>query len=108
MLKKVINNAKMKLFLKRNKKELSKDGQNITEWESNFLHSNNFKCPNCEGGPLYEGPSGGMSTNIRCKICGQGYNVTPAISLIQNIGVDESWIDEQLVRSIKLNKIKKS
>ena len=107
-MKKVINNLKMKFFLKTNKKELSKSGQKVTEWEKNFLYSNNFKCPNCEGGQLYEGPSGGMSTNIRCHICGQGYNVTPMMGLIENIGIDESWIDEQLVRSIKLNKIKKS
>lgn len=90
-----------------NSKKLSKNGENVTTWEKNFLYSNNFKCPNCEGGPLYEGPSGGMSTNIRCRLCGQGYNITPAMGLIQNIGVDESWIDEQLIRSAKLNKIKK-
>jgi len=106
-MKKHIEKLKNKLYLKMNSKKLSKNGENVTTWEKNFLYSNNFKCPNCEGGPLYEGPSGGMSTNIRCRLCGQGYNITPAMGLIQNIGVDESWIDEQLIRSAKLNKIKK-
>ena len=93
----------MKLF---NKKELSKDGDPITRWEQNFMKKTKFHCPNCEVGQLYEGPSGGASQNIRCKVCGQGYNVTPMG--IYNIGIDESWIDEQYLRSLKLNKIKKS
>ena len=89
-----------------NKKELSKDGDSVTTWELNFMEKTNYHCPNCEVGQLYEGPSGGMSQNIRCKMCGQGYNVSPLG--IDNIGIDESWIDEQLLRSLKLNKIKKS
>jgi transcription elongation factor Elf1 len=107
-LKNQLNKLKSTIKLKVSKKQLSEDGQKVTDWEKNYLYSTNFKCPNCEGGQLYEGPSGGMSTNIRCRVCGQGYNVTPMIGLIENIGIDESWIDEQYVRSLKLNKIKKS
>jgi len=105
-LKNFFNKKKAIIQLKVSKKELSKDGEKITKWEENYLTLNNFKCPNCEKGPLYEGPSGGMSTNIRCRICGQGYNVSPFG--IDNIGIDESWIDEQYLRSMKINKIKKS
>jgi len=110
-MKKIKNYFKKKkasIVLKTLKKEISKNGQKITEWEVNFFNKNGWQCPNCEKGHLYEGPSGGMSTNIRCRICGQGYNITPILGLenTENIGIDESWIDEQYIRSLKLNKIK--
>lgn len=104
-LRQFFNKKKSSIAIKITKKELSKNGSRITKWEEDYLHANGWRCPNCEGGPLYEGPSGGMSQNIRCRLCGQGYNVSPMG--VDNIGIDESWIDEQLVRSAKLNKIKK-
>jgi hypothetical protein len=85
-------------------KVLSKDGQEITEWERNYMESSKWMCPNCESGHLYDGPSGGASQNIRCLVCGQGYNVTPFG--IDNIGINETFINNQKLRSVKLNKIK--
>jgi transcription elongation factor Elf1 len=105
-IKSFFRKKKASIELTVSTKKLSKDGEPITKWEEDYLTANKWKCPNCESGPLYEGPSGGMSTNIRCRICGQGYNVTPGMG-IDNIGIDESWIDPQLLRSAKLNKIKK-
>lgn len=34
-------------------------------------------CPNCGGHVWYEGPSGGMATNIKCAGCGLWFNDTP-------------------------------
>ena len=34
-------------------------------------------CPNCGSNQWYEGPSGGMSTNIKCGCCGLWFNSTP-------------------------------
>jgi transcription elongation factor Elf1 len=93
-----------------NPKVSSKDGERITEWEREFIEregkkSGLWKCPNCELDYLVEGPEGGMSQNIRCRTCGQGYNISPFG--IDNIGINEDWIDEERVRALKLNKIKK-
>lgn len=99
-LKKVVHNPKVS----------SKDGESITDWENDFLnksvkkHKGKWMCPNCESDFLCDGPEGGMSQNIRCRTCGQGYNVSPMG--IDNIGIDESWIDKKKVRAKKLNKLK--
>ena len=98
-LKKIVHNPKVS----------SKDGQRITEWEQEFFtregkKTGKWKCANCESDYLCDGPQGGMSQNIRCHTCGQGYNVSPFG--IDNIGIDESWVDPERLRSLKLNKIK--
>jgi hypothetical protein len=33
-------------------------------------------CPDCQGTAFLEGPSGGMSTNVRCDTCGSEFNIT--------------------------------
>jgi hypothetical protein len=33
-----------------------------------------FVCPNCHGDKFYEGPSGGVSTNIECVECHLRWN----------------------------------
>ena len=92
------------------RKVVSKDGESITDWEKDFLkksakkHDGKWMCPNCESDYLCDGPEGGASQNIRCHTCGQGYNVSPFG--IDNIGVDESWINEEKLRAKKLIKIK--
>ncbi len=47
-------------------------------------------CPNCGSNQWYEGPSGGMSTNIKCGGCGIWFNSTPFgldyIGIKENIG----------------------
>ena len=93
-----------------NPKISSKDGEKITEWEQDFLeksakkHDGDCICPNCEDGFLREGPEGGASQNIRCHTCGQGYNVSPFG--IDNIGIDESYANKELLRKAKIKKIK--
>lgn len=43
-------------------------------------------CPDCGSKKgFYEGPSGGLSTNIQCIECGQAYNVTPMIGIAERI-----------------------
>lgn len=81
----------------------SKKGEAITEWEYNILKNNN-QCPNCLVGEVQEGPSGGISTNYRCRCCGQGYNLT-LFEQIENIGIDESWIDIRYQRKLKLENL---
>lgn len=52
------------------------------------------ECPSCHLKPprYLEGPSGGMSTNIFCGRCGQGYNVTPMIEIAEVIHKDVRYI----------------
>jgi hypothetical protein len=82
------------------KETRSKIGEQVTDWEFQKLVEN--KCPNCLLGELYTGPEGGGSTNFRCHVCGQGYNVG---IFVENIGVDPSWINIKDVRKKKINKI---
>ncbi len=100
---------KIKLII-HSRKESSVDGQDITDWEKNFLdksskkHGGRWMCPNCESDFLCTGPEGGASQNVRCTTCGQGYNVSPFG--VENIGIGESWIDPEKLRALKLKKIK--
>ncbi len=45
-----------------------------------------LKCPwkGCDGDML-EGPSGGMSTNVKCDICERKWNLTPVIGQMERI-----------------------
>lgn len=43
------------------------------------------RLPCCGAETFIEGPSGGMSTNIRCGDCGKRYNITPVLGLIEEI-----------------------
>jgi hypothetical protein len=100
---------RIKKVIVKNPKVLSKNGEKITEWEQEFFEregkkSGMWKCANCESDYLCSGPEGGMSQNIRCRTCGQGYNISPFG--IDNIGINESWIDPERLRALKLNKIK--
>jgi len=89
-------------------KTKSKDGERLTAWEKLFIwrslqKDGTITCPNCESAKMYEGPSGGMSVNIRCPKCGQGVNFlwlpgckgVEALDWCDNIGVDESWISKK-------------
>lgn len=54
-------------------------GQLLSEREEGKLGKKILQniCPDCGSKKgFYEGPSGGMSTNIFCSACGQGYNFT--------------------------------
>lgn len=58
-------------------------------------------CPACRTHPikLYEGPSGGMSTNVFCNNCGQGYNLTPMIEIAERISVNMAYCDNEQVKA---------
>ena len=91
----------------------SKKGEKITNWEYKILGNNN-KCPNCLVGEVQEGPSGlskisapatiSLSTNYRCPYCGQGYNLF-LLDSIDNIGIDENWINIKYQREKKLKNL---
>jgi ribosomal protein S27E len=45
------------------------------------------ECPDCRHHDgFYEGPSGGLSTNIACVNCGHRFNVTPMIGIAERLG----------------------
>ena len=43
------------------------------------------KCPDCLSKEFAEGPSGSLSTNIKCCGCGAKFNVTPMIERAERI-----------------------
>lgn len=53
-------------------------------------------CPNCGSNQWYEGPSGGMATNIKCGGCGLWFNNTPFgldfIGIKGNIGEEKKIV----------------
>lgn len=48
-------------------------GDLLTDDEFAFL-TRNSTCPDCQRGDLLEGPSGGLSTNLRCGSCSAEFN----------------------------------
>jgi hypothetical protein len=44
---------------------------------------------------LYEGPRGGMSINVFCGDCGQGYNIAPELRWAELIHKDERYITKE-------------
>ena len=61
-------------FLNRFKNTNSANDNSSSEETSN---GGNLKCPNCKNDKWYEGPSGGLSTNIECGNCHKRYNHSP-------------------------------
>lgn len=53
----------------------TKDREKLTEDEMKVVYDKE-NCPDCEVGPLVEGPSGGLSINRYCinKDCGSRFN----------------------------------
>jgi hypothetical protein len=43
------------------------------------------KMPCCGGTQFVEGPSGGLSINIKCVDCGEWFNICPSMKLIEKI-----------------------
>lgn len=71
--------------------ELLKDGEEPQKPDS-------LVCPNCGSNQWYEGPSGGMSTNIKCANpdCGLWFNSTPFG--LDFIGIKENVGEEKFIR----------
>lgn len=60
-----------------------------------------YGCADCDHNPieLYEGPSGGASTNVFCSNCGQGYNFTAMLNRAEKIGRNMHYCDNDLVKA---------
>ncbi len=52
------------------------------------LFSKYEACPDCGSDKFMEGPSGGMSTNVKCSGCGHWYNLGLPL-FIQRIHIDK-------------------
>ena len=69
----------------------SNDGDGVPVEDTNsgqlWTHMVKKGCPDCKTNPMQmlEGPSGGMSTNIKCAECGSKFNITPAIGIAERI-----------------------
>lgn len=61
-------------------------------------------CPDCGTSPmkLYEGPSGGISTNVFCGACGHGYNITPMLARAEDIGVNLRYCDDGPIKAARV------
>jgi hypothetical protein len=44
------------------------------------------KLPCCGNTKFIEGPSGGLSLNIKCAACGEWFNICPEMEFIEKIG----------------------
>lgn len=57
---------------------------------------NSLVCLNCGSNQWYEGPSGGMATNIKCAGCGLWFNNTPFgldfIGIKGNVGEEKKIV----------------
>jgi hypothetical protein len=64
-----------------------------TDWRKLYIEMQKW-CPDCRHrSPRYfEGPSGGISTNIFCGDCGAGFNITPVLEIAERIGKNEHYI----------------
>lgn len=51
-----------------------------------FIRDNN-QCPDCRATPLrlLEGPSGGLSTNVKCADCNVWFNIIPEMEMLERI-----------------------
>lgn len=73
-------------FFPRKKAPVEDDKREVfvadTEAGKRFLAIQSGKCPACKKRTEFiSGPSGGLSQNIFCNACGQGFNVTDMIGI---------------------------
>lgn len=53
------------------------------------------RCAECNGKAFWmQGPQGGMSINIFCGHCGQGYNVSPPLEHVEKISKNIRYIQK--------------
>lgn len=53
------------------------------------------RCAECNKKAFwFQGPQGGMSLNIFCGHCGQGYNVSPPLEYVEKISKDAKYIQK--------------
>lgn len=53
------------------------------------------RCAECNGKAFWmQGPTGGMSINIFCGHCGQGYNVSPPLEHVEKISKNIRYIQK--------------
>ena len=61
-----------------------KNGDTVTKFEHEKFLAAGY-CPDCESGIMYQGPSGGMSTNVACETCGSEFNLTMLPGMTERI-----------------------
>lgn len=74
------------------------DGERL--WNQLIDAGGCIKCTKLPKG-FFEGPSGGICTNVFCSQCGQGYNLTPMIHIAELIHKDERYIEKKEVTHVK-------
>jgi hypothetical protein len=60
---------------KKQRDDQEMQSKKLTGKESECIW-NDSKCPDCHG-DLLAGPRGGLSVNVKCKTCGNAFNVPP-------------------------------
>lgn len=67
--------------------KLIKRKKNNTTEKSLFEQMQNGRCPDCDTDPMriIEGPTGGLSTNIKCVSCNAQFNICPVIEFAERI-----------------------
>ena len=60
-----------------------------------------LKCTYCGGTDFFEGPSGGMSTNVMCAKCRHWFNHTPLLGQLDDLGRVEPTDQERAEKRIK-------
>jgi hypothetical protein len=63
---------------------LKKSESEEEKWARVFYREGKMPC--CGSEEYYEGPSGGLCTNIKCANCGMRWNVAPAAEFIWRLG----------------------
>lgn len=68
--------------------------------DGTLFHQAMKECPGCALRPpeYYEGPAGGMMTNIFCGRCGDGLNVSPQLEYAEKIGNNPRYIQPKYRR----------
>lgn len=77
------------LRTRKERKRTPQQGVLVSETDEGKLYAELAAdmCPDCGHRGFYEGPSGGMSTNIFCMNpkCRSGFNVTPVVEIAERI-----------------------
>ena len=58
--------------MKKNNTKYSDDQSNVKKWDRDTFFKNG--CPDCGSNDFLEGPSGGLSINIKCAKCDHKFN----------------------------------
>ena len=86
------------------RKERSKTGEKITNWEYSILKNSN-SCPNCLSGKIKEtGVISQLFSIYFCRNCGQGYSLS--LNSVNSLGIYKTKINIKYQRKLKIEKLK--